>query len=104
MSLQECGRLPRGYGASWWDPLTGMIICYPFPFNLVAAFARRLWLRVRFANPVTSDPIFQAYLAGRAEAFREYQEFEMTIEKKIVNEVYASMERAFDAEMVRKRS
>ena len=84
------------------DPLTGMVTCYLFPFNLAASLARRLWLRVRFANPVESDPIFQAYRAGRAAAFREYQEFEITIEKKIVHEMYMSMERALDAETARK--
>lgn len=63
--------LPPWYGVAWYEFSRDVAVCYPVPFNRMAAFGRALWLWLRHGsrevrlNP--RDAYYQGLKQGRLE-------------------------------------
>ena len=67
--LREYERLPKWYGIAWRDVPTATYTCYIYPFNLVAAAARNIWLRIRYVT--LRDRLADAYQLGFTDGARD---------------------------------
>lgn len=66
--------VPDYYAIAWQDPLNAHIVVMPFGLNVVAAWARRrvLWVRYFGVKPVSDMPAYHAgVVMGRRSAAQE---------------------------------
>jgi hypothetical protein len=62
--IREGEMIPRFYGVAWHDFLHFYYICYPYPFNIILAFLRKYWLKVRYyriENPLEQQALRKLY-------------------------------------------
>lgn len=48
--IKEGQLIPRGYGIAWHDFMSGQYSCLPIGINVVAAFARNMYLWLRYGH------------------------------------------------------
>lgn len=73
-SLQEGGRIPRGYGVAYIDLMRMEAVCYPIPFNLVVNAARKLYHGLLSPSIEEREKeIYNAYQRGKCEGWRARQ-------------------------------
>lgn len=68
--------VPDYYAIAWQDPLNAHIVVMPFGLNVVAAWARRrvLWVRYFGVKPVSDMPAYHAgVVMGRRSAAQEFR-------------------------------
>ena len=79
--ISEGEIIPRFYGVAYRDFVQDVIICYPFPFNIIVQYWRKWWMAIRYyrkENPLevqairnaakrTSDLRDQSYLLGLSD-------------------------------------
>lgn len=46
--ILEGERIPKWYGIAYHDPNSMISICYPFPFNIIIGWVRKVWLNFRW--------------------------------------------------------
>ncbi len=75
LDLNEGRRIPKGYGIAYWRLATAEAVLYPIPINLLVNFHRKIQEKI-FApsTPALNRQLHQAYLAGRRDGFRLFQE------------------------------
>ncbi len=62
IAVREMHPIPRGYGLGYYDPVTAIAYCYPWPLNLVVNITRGWWLRIRWYH--YEDLVERTYRAG----------------------------------------
>ena len=90
IELRRYEAIPKWYGVSWAEESRLVLICHPFPLNIVINFCRNVWLKVRyyFSHSETEKIFNKGYELGRNHGLEICRlQTSEEIRKEIYNEV-----------------
>lgn len=78
--IRDGERIPKGYGVSYYNPLTRYATCYIIPVNLIVSFFKSIWHWIIVNHPTKLDELI-------SDAYREGRKREREVTLKNIDEI-----------------